>query len=106
MKILLSVTTIIITVIIMMMVIVIITIIGIIFTAVEPVLRGTVLSGRLSNSRICFPLLTVIFISIERSPLSSGCGPYGLLYCPPPALNGHLKQINSNRTNNNFLNKI
>ena len=34
----------------------VITIIGIIFTAVEPVLRGTVLSGRLSNSRICFPI--------------------------------------------------
>ena len=45
---------------------------------VKPVLSGTifgshpVLSGQLSNSWICFPLRTIVFISIKRSLLLSG----------------------------------
>ena len=49
---------------------------------VEPVLRGTVLSGhpllsgQLSKFRKLCPLIIVILTSIKRSPLLSGRGPF------------------------------
>ena len=57
--------------------------------------RHPVLSGRLPKSQICFPLITVIFTSITRSPLLSDhlwMIVTASLYYLPPALSGNLKR--------------
>lgn len=65
---------------------------------VKPELWSTVLSGHpflsgwLPKSRLCFPLITVIFLQV----------PTVRLYYLPPVLSDHLKPNHSNKTKNNL----